>query len=133
MQEGKLRGLSMVDLVGRLVNDVSELVEKQIELGRVEARENLFQTISGAKLLVVAALLLLTTWIVLVVAAIFALALLIPGWLSAIVVAIILGIVGSILAWSGKNSIVTNPLARTRESVKENMEWVRHRGSSSAT
>src|SRR3972149_7107079 len=47
MQDSKLRGMSAVDLVGRLIDDVSELVEKQIELGRVEGRENLFRTISG--------------------------------------------------------------------------------------
>ena len=128
-----MRGMSAVDLIRRLIDDVSELVEKQIELGRVEGRENLFQTISGAKLLVVGALLLLTAWICLVVAAIFALALLIPGWLSAIVFAVIMGIIGAFLVLRGKNGIVTQPLARTRESLKENMEWLKHRGSSSAT
>jgi len=133
MRDSKMRGMSAVDLIRRLIDDVSELVEKQIELGRVEGRENLFQTISGAKLLVVGALLLLTAWICLVVAAIFALALLIPGWLSAIVFAIIMGIIGAFLVLRGKNGIVTQPLARTRESLKENMEWLKHRGSSSAT
>ena len=133
MRDSKMRGMSAVDLIRRLIDDVSELVEKQIELGRVEGRENLFRTISGAKLLVVGALLLLTAWVCLFVAAIFALALLIPGWLSAIVVAVILGVIGAILALSGKNGIVTQPLARTRGSLKENMEWLKHRGSSSAT
>ena len=133
MRDSKMRGMSAVDLIRRLIDDVSELVEKQIELGRVEGRENLFQTISGAKLLVVGALLLLTAWICLVVAAIFALALLIPGWLSAIVFAVIMGIIGAFLVLRGKNGIVTQPLARTRESLKENMEWLKHRGSSSAT
>ena len=133
MRDSKMRGMSAVDLIRRLIDDVSELVEKQIELGRVEGRENLFQTISGAKLLVVGALLLLTAWICLVVAAIFALALLIPGWLSAIVFAVIMGIIGAFLVLRGKNGIVTQPLARTRESLKENMEWLKHRRSSSAT
>ena len=132
MQEAGFRRLSSLQLVGRLINDVSELVNKQMELARVEARENIFGTLTGAKYLAIGAFLLLTAWISLVVAGILALALVMPGWLAAIIVAALFAVVGGILAWIGKNDVATKPLARTRETLKENMEWARHRSSSSA-
>jgi hypothetical protein len=63
----------------------------------------------------------------LLVAAAFALATMVPGWVAALIVAapfIVLSIVTGAIGWARR---VTNPLEASRASLKEDLEWAKNR------
>jgi uncharacterized membrane protein YqjE len=116
---------STIDLVRRLVNNISGLVDSEIELAKQEAREDISKTLTSAVLLIAGGALLAIGLICIVVAIILALALILPGWASALIWAAFFLLVGGILTLIGKNKLVTRPLKRTRETLREDIEWAR--------
>jgi hypothetical protein len=63
----------------------------------------------------------------LLVAAVFALAGWIPGWQAALGVAVLLLLLGALLAIGGWSRRVSAPLAVTRKTVKEDVQWAKER------
>ena len=61
------------------------------------------------------------------VALAFALTAWLPGWAAALIIAAVVLAVALVAAMSGWGRRVRTPLARTRESVKEDLEWVKQR------
>ncbi|MCL5256316.1 MAG: YihY family inner membrane protein [Chloroflexi bacterium] len=121
-----IRNASMADLVNRLLDNISSLIERQIELARVEAKEDLYAGIRAGSILIGGAVILFLALISLIVACILALALVIPGWLSAIIFGVAFGIIGTILALWGIRKIEIKPMEHTRESIQEDVEWAKH-------
>ncbi len=132
MWESKLEALTIGDLMRKLLNNIALLVDKEVELARQEAKENVSQMVGGIGLLVGGAVLLLTAFICLVVAAILALSAIMPGWLAAVLVAIFLIIVGALLAIVGRSRLVSKPMGITVATFKEDLKWVRRQMTSSA-
>lgn len=118
---------STLELVSRLARTASRLVKREVELATVEARADLSSTLAMGKLLAVAAAAALVGLSVLLVAVVFALTAWLPGWLAALLVAaVVIGIAAGtgVAGWRRR---VQKPLARTRESVKEDLQWVKQR------
>jgi membrane protein len=63
----------------------------------------------------------------LLVAAVFALTAWMPGWLAALGVAAVLLAIGGVLALVGWQRRVSVPLAVTRKTVKEDVQWAKER------
>jgi hypothetical protein len=63
----------------------------------------------------------------LLVAGALALGLVIDAWLSALIVAGVLIVAAAILGYLGWRRMVTNPLALTRQTLKEDVQWVKER------
>jgi uncharacterized membrane protein YqjE len=150
-RDGPLREASFTELIRRLINDLSELADKQIELAKQEIGEAKDEAISAIIKLAIgagialAAVLLVVIWAWTAVIWFF-------NWLGAFIV------IGPIsLAWLGwvvgiavpalaafiayKRFIsggirqargIWPPLPRTRETLKEDLEWVRHQRIPSA-
>ena len=121
------RSLSTVELVSRLVKAGSLLVAKEVELARAEIKADLQAELGVLKLLIAAAVGLVLGMNLLLVSAVFALTRWMPGWLAALVlagvvlaVAVGLGLIG----WARRDS---SPLAVTRKTVKEDMQWAKER------
>jgi len=125
MRTAEMSRASTIDLVRRLVNNISGLVDSEIELAKQEAREDISKTLTSAVLLIAGGALLAIGLICIVVAIILALALILPGWASALIWAAFFLLVGGILTLIGKNKLVTRPLKRTRETLREDIEWAR--------
>jgi uncharacterized membrane protein YqjE len=123
--------LSVTDLGRRLADTTSELVHKQIELAKQEAREDLRQNIRAAILLGIGAVLLLFAVVCLLVALIAGTTAVsgdrIALWGSALIWLLIFAIAGAVLLFVGKRRLQLRPLGRTRAELKENVEWVRQR------
>src|SRR5262249_2678529 len=79
------------------------------------------------KLMVAAATVALFGVNMLLVAAVFALSVWIPGWTAALAVAVILIVIGAALALVGWKRRVSAPMAVTRQTVKEDVQWARER------
>ncbi|HWM33777.1 MAG TPA: phage holin family protein [Pseudolysinimonas sp.] len=95
------RKRSLIELVTSIPTLVQELVMREIELVKAEMLAKVKALGIGAGLLAGAALFLLAMLGVLLTAAIFALSLVMPGWLAALLVAAFLLIVAVVLGLIG--------------------------------
>jgi len=145
---GPLPDATILELVGRLINSTSDLADRQIELAKQEISEAKDQAIGSTKRvaigggIVVAAAVLLVIWAWTAFIWFFNLlgslitfptpfgtqSLAWFGWLLGLVVPL----AAAYLAWRsyiqpGINQArtIVPPLPRTRETLKEDLEWVR--------
>jgi len=121
------QALSTRQLLTRLLETVSLLVTKEVELARAELKADLKAELDMVKLLVAAGVVAVFGVNMLLVAAVFALTVWIPGWLAALGVAVLLLASGGLLALVGWKRRVSAPLAVTRKTVKEDMQWAKER------
>jgi len=119
--------LSTRDLVTDITRKVSLLVRKEVELARAEVKADFQAELSMVTTMaagVVAALLGLNA---LLVAVILALAMRMPGWAAALVVAGVMLLVAVVLGFIGWSRRVTTPLAMTRKTLREDVQWAKER------
>lgn len=117
--------LSTGELVSRAVEQVTELGRTQIQLAVAEARASLKSELGMAKGLGVAAWAGLSAVQLLLVAAAFGLAQVIPGWAAGLVVAGVLAVVAAIAGMVGWKKRVRTPMERTRRELKEDVKWAK--------
>ncbi|HYX86624.1 MAG TPA: phage holin family protein [Gaiellales bacterium] len=128
-----MRDRSMGELTKQLSQDVSELVRRELKLAKTEASAKARKVVSGAVMIGAGVVLALVMVGAVVAAAVMALDIALPDWLSAIIVALVAGIGGGLLALAGMRSIrrATPPVPReTIESVKEDVAWTKERAKS---
>lgn len=118
---------STSELMRKLMGNITSLADKEVELARQEVRAEMKSALSGIVMVAVGASLLLLGTMCVVFAIIFALAEVIPGWLVSLLAALLFVVIGVALALAGKNRLEIEPLEKTRETLKENVEWVQHR------
>jgi uncharacterized membrane protein YqjE len=130
LREETLGRLSAGELLHKLIGNLSALADRQVELAKQEAREEVKQRAAATAALVAGLTLLFLALLSLVVAAILALALVVPGWVAGVMVAVALAFLGGIAVLLGR-SMMTKPLMpRTRRSLEEDVEWAKHLTSS---
>lgn len=131
-----------------VAEDVSALVRAEIDLAKAELAAGAKAKAAGAGMMAGTAVLAWLGLQALVIAAGFALALVMPGWAAALVVAVVLFLIGVVLALVAR-SLLSKPvgvtiareqaqadmqmakdrlrLARTRSQVQEDVEWTKSR------
>lgn len=116
----KAENLPLGELLGDLTRDVSTLMRQEVELAKVELKESATKAGKGAGLLGGAAYAGHITMLFLSIALWLALGQLVGlGW-SAVIVAVIWGIVAAVLAVKGRKELNTiKGMPRTAETVKE--------------
>jgi len=131
VREDTLRRMSVGDLLQRLIADVSALAARQIELAKQEARDEARQRLRAIVLLVVGSVLLFLAVVSILVAIILAVSLVLPGWGAALVLFGGLAVVGGILALIGQRQLTRPLLPKTRQTLREDVEWAGHLTNSS--
>lgn len=121
------QSLSTRQLLTRLFETVSLLVTKEVELARAEIRADVKAELSMVTLLIAAGVVGVFCVNMLLVSAVFALTVWMPGWLAALAIAGLLLAIGGVLALVGWQQRVSAPLAVTRKTVKEDMQWAKER------
>jgi hypothetical protein len=121
------QSLTTRQLLTRLIETVSLLVTKEIELVRAEIKADLKAELATVALLVAAGVVAVFAVNMLLVAAVFALTVWMPGWLAALAIVGLLLAIGGVLALVGWTRRVSVPLAITRRTVKEDVEWAKDR------
>ena len=125
--EAKQPDRSLGELFGEMTNEVSDLLRKEIELAKLETKEEVQKVGKGAGMLGGAAL---TGYFALLLAS-FALAFLLDEWmhtsLAFLIVAVLYGIGAAILAKAGQKKIKqVDPVPeQTVETLKEDAAWVK--------
>jgi hypothetical protein len=115
--------MSTPELIREITHQIGELVRKQIALAKTELRGDLkaeLATVIGAAVAAAAALMTLTLLLVTVA---LALARVMPGWAAGLIVsgfALLITAVAALVAW---RKHVRQPLARTRQTLKEDVQW----------
>lgn len=119
--------LSTRELIGEVASKVGLLARKEIELAKTELRADVKKEVAMASGLGIAGVCALITVNLLCVAAVLALATVIPGWGAAIVVAAVVLAIGTIAGLVGWGKRVKSPLDTTRKTLKEDLRWTREK------
>ena len=142
---GPLPQATLPELVGRLINDVSDLADRQIELAKQEIGEAKDEVVHavvrisiGAGIAIAAALLLVIwawtgfIWFFNWVGALIPIGPFTLSWLGWLL-GLLVPVAAAYIAWTRfiKGAInrarsLWPPLPRTRETLKEDLEWVKH-------
>ena len=130
-----LRSVPTGDLVRRLINDLQTLVDRQVQLAKQEFHEDLKQVADAGKTLGVGLGLVIVAGLCFFHFLFLAIDTFLPrwGWLAALVLTLVFGIVGGLLAKRGKSQVKLEPLARTRETLKEDATWAKHQFNSNGS
>ena len=123
--DGRYAQVSTPDLLRELVSKSTALVKKEIELARAELKSNVDQEIKAAKAIAVAAVGAVIVLNLLLVAAVFGLTNVMPGWLAALAVAAGVLVLTAIAAYIGRKDLVRAPLERTRKTLQEDAQWAK--------
>ena len=130
---GELRDRPLGEVARDLTKDLSLLVRQEIELAKAEMSQKGrtaapgIGMLGGAGVVALAAAGALTAFLILV------LAIFLPEWLAALIVAAVLGAAAYVLMKQGKERVeeAGKPVPeQTIETVKEDVEWAKTRASS---
>ena len=99
------RDASTGQLIGQLTEQISRLVRDEARLAQAEVTQKAKRLGVGAGLFGGAGLFAFFGLAVLIAAAVLALALVLPGWLAALIVAVVLFAVAGVLALVGKKDV----------------------------
>ena len=123
----RARLLSTRELLADITTKVSLLVKKEVELATTEVKADLQKELSMVKALAAAVVAGLLGLNMLLVAAVFALAMKMPGWAAALIIGGVVLLIAMVLGSFGWSRRVTNPLAMTRKTLKEDVQWAKER------
>ena len=119
--------------LGALLSDITgetvELVRQELGLFTAELQQKLSRAGIGAGLLGAGALVAYSGWLFLLLAAVFALAIVVPAWAAALIVGVLVIGIGGVLALVGKSRMRADALApdRTIRSLREDQAWIKER------
>jgi uncharacterized membrane protein YqjE len=122
---------SFGELVGELSSDLSRLVRQEIELAKVEAKDEVSKAAKGAGMFGGAGLAAWLTLLFLSLALMFALGNGMDlGW-AALIVAVIWAVAAAVLAALGRAKLrqATPPMQETKETLKEDAQWAKRQTS----
>jgi uncharacterized membrane protein YqjE len=122
---------SFGELIGELSGDLSRLVRQEIELAKVETKEELSKAGQSAGMFGGAGIAAWLTLLFLSLALMFALANAMDvGW-AALVVAVLWAAAAGVLATLGRARLkqATPPLRQTEETLKEDVQWAKRQSS----
>jgi uncharacterized membrane protein YqjE len=121
--------MSSADLVKELTSNASLLVQRQVKLATLEAKEELKKGKTMAELLGTAGLLAYGGVIMLLVAAALGIGAALDGryWAGALIVAGIVLIPAIIMGLVGYQKRLKNPLPRTRAELSKEISWAKYR------
>jgi hypothetical protein len=126
-REANARELSNRELLGEITGKASLLVRKEIELAKAEIRTDVQAQLGTIKAFGVAAVAALLGLNLLLVAGVLGLGLKIAAWLAALIGGGALVLIAVIVGYVGYKRMVTNPLALTRQTLKEDVQWMKER------
>jgi uncharacterized membrane protein YqjE len=122
---------SVGELLGRVTSDLSTLMRQEVELAKVEIKEEATKAGKASGTLVGAGLVGYLVLVFLSLALMFALDQVMPiGW-AALITAVLLGIVAAVLFVVGRRQLKqVNPKPeQTVETLKEDVQWAKNRTS----
>jgi hypothetical protein len=123
----ELKERPLGELLGELSQGTATLVRQELDLAKAELTEKGKKAGAGAGMFAAAGVVGLLTLGAFTAFLILALALLIPAWTGALVVAVVYAVIAGILGLRGKKKVqeASPPLPQTVETVKEDIQWAK--------
>lgn len=119
---------SIGELIGDISNDLSQLFRQEVELAKVELKQEAAKAGKAGGMLGGAAFAGYLAVVLLSFAVVFALANVMDAGWAALIVAVIWGIVGAVLYSTGRKQLKTvDPVPhRTVDTIKEDAKWLKN-------
>lgn len=114
-------------LIGDLASQTKALVTKEMELAKLELKEDLRQELVAATRLGIAGLAGFLALNLLLVTCVLALAHVMANWGAGLLATGVMLVVAAAMAVSGWKRITRAPLERTRRTLKEDARWAKER------
>jgi len=120
---------SLSTLLSDLAGETAELFRHELALLKAEMQEKMSRAGVGAAALAAAALIAFSGWLFLLLAAVYALAIVVPPWAAALIVGVLVLAIAGVLALIGKNRMRADALTpeRTLRSLREDRAWIKER------
>src|SRR5215216_1589370 len=120
---------SIATLLSDIAGETILLVRQELALLKAELHEKFSRVGQGAGALGAGALIAFSGWLVLLAAAVLGLATVVPPWLAALIVALLVLAIGVGLLLFGKNRFDAQALTpqRSLRSLREDEAWIRER------
>ena len=120
---------SIATLLSDLASETILLLRQELALVKAELHEKFSRVGQGATALGTGALIAFSGWLVLLAAAVLGLSNVVPPWLAALIVALVVLAIGATLLLLGKNRLDADSLTpkRTIRSLREDEAWIRER------
>jgi hypothetical protein len=120
---------SITALLSDLASETILLIRQEMALLKAELSEKFSRVGQGATALGAGALIAFSGWLVLLAAAVLGLATVVPAWLAALIVALLVLAIGGALVYIGKSRFDADSLKprRTLRSLREDEAWLRER------
>jgi uncharacterized membrane protein YqjE len=120
---------SITALLSDLASETVLLIRQEMALLKAELQEKFGRMGQGATALGAGALMAFSGWLVLLAAAVLSLATVLPAWLAALIVAIVVLAIAGVLVFIGKSRFDADSLMprRTLRSLREDEAWLRER------
>ena len=126
MQQSK-EGRAIGELLGDLYRDAERMIRLEIEFAKTEMTQKASRVGKNAGFLVAGGIVAYTGVLAIVAGIIALLGLVIPIWLSALIIGILIVGAGAFLAWKGLQTLRQESVTpqRTIDTLKEDQEWMR--------
>jgi hypothetical protein len=114
-------------ITGDLLTNAQEVLRDEVRLARVETVAELKAVGRAAAMLIAGALIGFAAFLMLLFTATWALDTVLPLWLSAAIVTLVVGAIAGVLVMAGKSRVsdVSPKPERTVETMKENVQWIK--------
>ncbi|MGB2636986.1 MAG: phage holin family protein [Candidatus Acidiferrum sp.] len=118
---------SVSDVLQDIVGNLQQIIRNEFRLARVEIKEKAARAKQPATILASGVVIGLYGFGFLLLALVYALSIVIPTWLAALLVGVVLVIAAAILVASGCNALKqVDPVPeKTVQTVKENVQWAK--------
>jgi uncharacterized membrane protein YqjE len=119
---------SIADILKDIVGNMQEIVRSEVRLAKSELRNEATKTKSAAVAMAIGAVMAVFALLFLLWTVVDALAMVLPQWAAPLIVSVTLAIIAVVAFSVGRSRFkqVHPAPERTIESVKENVEWLKH-------
>lgn len=118
---------SLGQLFADLMNDTRTLLQKEVQLAKVEVTEKVTRLGKDIASLAVGGAIAYAGLLALVAAAVMGLANIVPHWLAALIVGVVIAGIGVGMIQQGRKNLSLEKLSprKTVESLQEDKQWVK--------
>ncbi len=118
---------SLGELFADLSRETTTLVRQEVELAKTEMTQKASRVLKNVGFLAIGGAVAYAGFLAIIAAVIILLAAILPWWLSALLVGIVIAAIGGFLIWKGLDALKKEDLVprETLESLKEDQEWAK--------
>jgi uncharacterized membrane protein YqjE len=117
---------SIPEILQDVLTNIQEIVRAEVRLAKAELGEELNTARSGGLLIGVGTVAAIFSALFLLLACVYALALVMPDWAAALIVAAVVGIAAAVIFGLGLKRFKTIQAApKTTATLKENVRWAK--------